>query len=133
MIQAKLISGGAELFASFYHESNNKQVAYQKVVNQADAERLVYFYNRNHLAKTMINWLKQRKYALMLANSSNAQKAYYLLVEVQNLQFGTFRTLEKFVRDNMNLFLACAPGEKSKIHYPYYLKQVKPLLDFCSK
>lgn len=132
MIQAKLISGGADLFASFYHESNKKEVAYQKVVNQADAERLVYFYNRNHLAKTMINWLKQRKYALMLVGSPNAEKAYYLLSQVQNLQFGTFRTLEKFVRDNMNLFLACAPGDKSK-HLSYYLKEVKPLLNFCSK
>lgn len=132
MIQAKLISGGADMFASFYHENNNKEIAYQKVLNHAEAERLVYFYNRNHLAKTLINWLKQRKYALTLVDSPNAVKTYFLLNEIQNLQFGTFRTLEKFVRDNIVFFTACAPSMKSK-HYSYYLNEVKPLLNFCSK
>lgn len=132
MIQAKLISGGAELFASFYHESSNKEIAFQKVINEADAERLVYFYNRNYVAKTIISWLKQRKYAMMLVDNPQAEKAYYLLSEMQNLQLGTFRTIEKFIRDNMSAFNQCVPSPKSQ-QYKYYEKEIKPLLNFCAK
>lgn len=133
MIQAKLITGGAdELFASFYHENSNKEVAYQKVENPADAERLVYFYNRNYIAKTMISWLKMRKYAMILNNNPDAEKAWYLLESLKNIQHGTFRTIEKFIRDNMSAFNKCIPGAKST-QFKHYEKEIKPLLNFCTK
>lgn len=130
MIQASLISGGAELHASFFHEHNNKQVAYEKVANAAEAERRMYFHNRNHFAKTLMSWLKQRKYAMILKDNPDSVCATFLLTELTNIQYGTFRTIEKFIKDNYKTFTRCIPGPTSKL-LKHYQREIEPLLEFC--
>lgn len=131
MIYAKLISGGAELQAFFFHESSNKQVAIENVKGHEDAQGRVDFYNRNYMATTLINWLKQRNYAMQLGRGNNSETSAYLLNEMVFRKSTTYRALGKFINRNISLFNKCVPGEKSE-HFKHYLNEVKPILDFCS-
>lgn len=131
MIHAKLISGGAELQALFFHECSNIEVACETVKGEEEALSRVEIHNRNYMVKTLINWLKQRNYAMQMGSGLNADAPRYLLTEMECRRFASYRVVGRFIREKMGLFNKCVPGQKSD-HFKHYLKEIKPILDFCS-
>jgi len=133
MIIAKVspINEGKFLVEFITPETVKEQLSNVYVNTIAEAERVMYFRNRNYISSHLMSWLKQRQYALGLRDYRNQIADTEVLIHhLQTFSDASFHQIQKFVFNHEAQFMELAPGGKSS-HYNHFEKVILPILHFC--
>lgn len=134
MIDAKVTpQANGKFKVEFIAPVGDKSIYQTLMVNsKSDAERVMYFQNRKYITQHLINFLKQRQYALGLTKHYHQQIADAQVMINQLEVFGnaSFHTVQKWVYNHEALINEFAPGEKSS-HYKHYETVILPILMSC--
>ncbi|MHB8209176.1 hypothetical protein [Mucilaginibacter sp.] len=101
-------------------------------VNEGEAKRLVYFYNRLYISDTLTHWLNQRKNVFTHVNDPRSADAEVLISQVRNYSKTSLKQLCELVIKKEQAISGIAPGTKSR-HYGNYERLIIPIIRFCKQ
>lgn len=121
-----------KLKVDFISPKNDKVVFNPILVdNTADAQRQMYFRNRDYIYQHIKNFLKYRKYALELSGYHKQVYAVEILMaKLDVFSDSSYQNLCRFIYNNEGNIMELAPGEHSK-HFKNYKNFIEPILQFC--
>ncbi|MBS7565132.1 hypothetical protein KHS38_12025 [Mucilaginibacter sp. Bleaf8] len=97
-----------------------------------EAERLLYYHNRKYITDKLNSWLNQRKKAVKLSpDKSKVLTVAQLQVLLSYYRENSLRQVCIKIKEHRHLIEAIAPD--SGMHYNYYNKVIKPILQFCAE
>jgi hypothetical protein len=101
------------------------------VSSYSEANRQMYFRNRDYIYRHILNFLKQRQYALTVSKfHAQVRATERIITNLHVFSESSYANLCRFIHNNEGAIKELAPGEKSK-HFKHYNNIIEPILIFC--